>query len=210
MVEQLAEHRRGVDAGGRQRAGRVLPGAGEAGVVGEQRRPQPAAGAVRGDDEVDRVTGGVATPVPTRSADPPVRPDARDRRPGAHRPLGQRRDEQPVQPRPVDHHQRRPRPGRDLVLVDGQQRAPAPVAQAAAGRERRRPFADRAAQTERVERADPVGQEPDARAGLAQDVRALVHRHRVPGPVGGDRRGQPAEPRPDHHDVHAGPYPLHV
>ena len=129
----------------------------------------------------------------------------RDQRARAHGAGRERGGEQPVQPRAVHDDERSARPGLDRYLVDGEERLAVAVAQAAAGRHRRRALPDGAAEPECVEGPDAVGHEPDARTGLSQLGAPLEHGHRVPGPVQGRRRGEPAQPGPDHHDVHVHP-----
>ena len=128
-----------------------------------------------------------------------------DRRAGAHGARGERGGEQPVQPGAVHHDERRPGPGLDRRLVDGEERPAVAVAQAPARRQRRGALAHRVAEAEGVERPHAVGHEPDAGARLAQLRASLEHGDRMPGPVQGHRRGEPAQPGPDHHDVHGRP-----
>ena len=110
-----------------------------------------------------------------------------------------------MQPGAVHHDEGGARPGGDRLLVDGEQRPPVVVAEATAGRHRRRTFPDGAAEPECVEGPDAVRHEPDARTGLPQLGTPLEHGHRMPGPVQGRRRGEPAQSGADHHDVHVHP-----
>jgi hypothetical protein len=127
---------------------------------------------------------------------------------GAHRARGERGGELPVQPGAVDHDERGARPGRDRGLVDGQQGPAVPVPQSAAAGHGCGALADGPAETERIQGPHAVGHEPDPGTPLAELRGPLEHRDGVPGAVGGETRGQAAEPGPDHHDVHGRPYPL--
>jgi len=131
-----------------------------------------------------------------------------DRRAGAHGARGERGGEQSVQPGAVHHDERRPGAGLDRRLVDGEKRPAVAVPQAPARRQRCGAPAHRVAEPEGVQCPDAVGHEPDAGAGLPQLRAALEHGDRVPGPVQGHRRGEPAQPGSHHHDVHVAPYPL--
>jgi len=108
-----------------------------------------------------------------------------------------------VQPRAVDDDQRRAGPGLDRGLVDGEERAAVAVAQPTTRGQGRRALADGPAEAERVEGADAVGHQPDPRAGLAQLRAAFQHRHPMTRAVQCHARGQAAQARSDHDDVHA-------
>ena len=200
-------------------------------MAGEEVGAQPAAGAVGDHDQVGldvrerdvggmrRVSGTVrrwrgrpvfrSLPAGPRSHvyAPAVVEHGVDRGARAHGAGRERGGEEAVQPGAVHHDERRPGTGLDRPLVDGEQRPAVAIAQPPAGRQRCGTLAHRVAEPEGVQCPDAVGHEPDAGAGLPQLRAALEHGDRVPGPVQGHRRGEPAQSGPDHHDVHVHPLP---